>query len=273
MIPVVILTTDDFDATTVDPQSVVLGPGAATESHGRGHIEDVENDGDLDLVLHFNTQHTGILCGDTFAFLTGETFDGQLIQGSDSINTVGCIAHDLAITKIKAPKKVTLTDEKPERTKRVKVQIQNRSQHDEVIEDMAMLGDLVSLAVESLGTCPAPIAVLHSGKHQKQLPLTLKPKKKLNVVFDVTFNCANDPAKSSKEDLGHEDYRYTATVGHSALDGVTDDHPVDDVCPRSVTPPFEIDPNPDGKIKDKGCGKKEPDKTRGADVLTDVEVK
>jgi len=60
VIPVAILTTStaqgeplDFDATTVDPLSVTFGPDGATEAHERGHIEDVDGDGDVDLVLHF----------------------------------------------------------------------------------------------------------------------------------------------------------------------------------------------------------------------------
>lgn len=90
VIPVAILTTDAFDATTVNPLSVALGPDGATESHGRGHIEDVDSDGDLDLVLHFLTRDTGIQCGDASVSLTGSTFGGQMFEGSDSINTVGC---------------------------------------------------------------------------------------------------------------------------------------------------------------------------------------
>jgi hypothetical protein len=90
VIPVAILTTPAFDATTVDPLSVKFGPAGATETHGKGHIEDVDGDGDPDLVLHFNTQQTGIQCGDTSASLTGKTFGGQAITGTDAIQTVGC---------------------------------------------------------------------------------------------------------------------------------------------------------------------------------------
>ncbi len=90
LIPVAVLTTDTFDALTISPSSVQFGPDGATIAHGSGHLEDVDNDGDVDLVLHFGTQETGIQCGDTEASLTGETFDGQAIQGSDSVVTVGC---------------------------------------------------------------------------------------------------------------------------------------------------------------------------------------
>jgi len=90
VIPVAILTTDTFDATQVDPLTVAFGPIGASESHGRSHIKDVDGDGDMDLVLHFNTQDTGIQCGDTDASLTGETFGGEPIAGIDSIRTVPC---------------------------------------------------------------------------------------------------------------------------------------------------------------------------------------
>jgi hypothetical protein len=88
--PVAILTTDDFDATTVDPLTVEFGPNGATEALNTGYIEDADGDGDLDLVLHFNTQETGIQCGDTSTTLTGETYDGRRIEGSDTIKTIGC---------------------------------------------------------------------------------------------------------------------------------------------------------------------------------------
>lgn len=90
MIPVAILSTNTFDATTVDPASVKFGPAGAGETHGRAHKEDVNRDGKADLVVHFRTQDTGIVCGITSVSLTGITFSGQTIKGSASIRTVGC---------------------------------------------------------------------------------------------------------------------------------------------------------------------------------------
>jgi hypothetical protein len=90
VIPVAILTTDTFDATTVDPSTVQFGPDGASFGHKSVHFEDVDDDGDLDLLLHFRTQETGIACGDHKARLIGVTFDGQPIMGTDTVKTVGC---------------------------------------------------------------------------------------------------------------------------------------------------------------------------------------
>jgi len=85
-IPVAILTNKTFDATTVDPATVRFGPDNATVVHSA--VEDVDHDGDLDMILHFKTQETGIEPGDTEAALTGETYDGISIEGTDTIRTV-----------------------------------------------------------------------------------------------------------------------------------------------------------------------------------------
>jgi len=97
VIPVAILTTSmaagesvDFDATTVDPTTVLFGATGSEAAPVQSALEDVDLDGDTDMILHFDTQDTGIVCGDTSASLTGETFSGQAIEGSDSIKTVGC---------------------------------------------------------------------------------------------------------------------------------------------------------------------------------------
>jgi hypothetical protein len=90
VIPVAILTTATFDATTVDPTTVFFGKTGTEAAPVHFAFEDVDQDGDTDMILHFNTQDTGIQCGDTSASLTGETFSGQALEGSDSIKTVGC---------------------------------------------------------------------------------------------------------------------------------------------------------------------------------------
>jgi hypothetical protein len=97
VITVAIITTEDFDATSVDHSTVRLGRigTEAAETHGnresgetRRHEEDADGDGDIDLVFHFRFGDTGIQCGDVEAALTGRTFDGQAIEGRAAIRTV-----------------------------------------------------------------------------------------------------------------------------------------------------------------------------------------
>jgi hypothetical protein len=90
LIPVAVLSTDTFDALTISPSTAQFGPDQANIAHSSGHLEDVDGDGDLDLLLHFAFQDTGIQCGDTEVSLSGKTFDGYAIHGSDSVSTVAC---------------------------------------------------------------------------------------------------------------------------------------------------------------------------------------
>lgn len=90
VIPVAILGSDTFDVSGIDVTTLVFGPGGAPIAHLNGHLQDVNYDGIMDLVTHYRTRDTGIACGDESVTLTGETLDGQPIQGSDSIQTVGC---------------------------------------------------------------------------------------------------------------------------------------------------------------------------------------
>jgi len=51
-------------------------------------VEDVDSDGDLDMILHFPTQETGLTFSDTEATLTGQTTDGTYISGTDVVRLV-----------------------------------------------------------------------------------------------------------------------------------------------------------------------------------------
>ena len=72
------------------PTTVLFGATGTEAAPVHSTLEDVDGDGDTDMILHFNTQDTGIQRGDTQATLTGETVSGQAITGSDSIKMVGC---------------------------------------------------------------------------------------------------------------------------------------------------------------------------------------
>ena len=89
VIPLAVLGSADFDATQVFPTTALFGPDGASPAHN-GHLEDVNDDGFMDMVLHFKTQKTGIDCGDTEATLVGQIMDGTLITGTDAVKTVGC---------------------------------------------------------------------------------------------------------------------------------------------------------------------------------------
>ena len=90
VLPVAILTTDDFDTANVDPGTVVFGSigpesGATPVKYA---LEDVDGDGDIDMILHFRTQDTDIQAGDTSASLVGKTINSQYFEATDSVRTV-----------------------------------------------------------------------------------------------------------------------------------------------------------------------------------------
>ena len=88
VIPVAILSTPSFDALEVDPSTILFGPGYAMIAHKNPHVADVNEDGLMDLLVHFRTQEAGIHVGDAEACLTATLFDGTDVQGCDHITTV-----------------------------------------------------------------------------------------------------------------------------------------------------------------------------------------
>jgi hypothetical protein len=84
VVPVAVLTTCDFDASTVDPSTVWFAGAQPV----RWAMEDVDCDGDVDILFHFNTQELALDQYSTEATLTGTAGSGQPIQGTDAVNIV-----------------------------------------------------------------------------------------------------------------------------------------------------------------------------------------
>ena len=87
-VPVAILSSSTFDATKIDPLSVMMA-SASVKLKGQGTpmsaFEDVNGDGLRDLVVHVTTQALQLSQADTKTVLTGRTVDGLAIRGTDSI--------------------------------------------------------------------------------------------------------------------------------------------------------------------------------------------
>jgi hypothetical protein len=95
-LPVAILSTPGFDAATVDPSTVTLA-GAPVKMKKRNRpmasLEDVNQDGYRDLVVHIDTKKLGLEKDSTVAYLKGKTIgetpaDSRNIKGVDTVKIV-----------------------------------------------------------------------------------------------------------------------------------------------------------------------------------------
>jgi len=89
VVPVAILGSDTLDVTTVDYENIEFGPYGAMPVHVG--LEDVNDDGFIDLVLHYVQKETGIVKGDVEACISGDILGetGQPFSGCDAIKTPG----------------------------------------------------------------------------------------------------------------------------------------------------------------------------------------
>lgn len=90
LITVAVLSTEDMDATTVRTRVARFGPAGAAIAHKSGHFEDVNLDGLMDLVMHFNVDQSGIECGAESAELRSSNEVGLSVRGADGVRTVAC---------------------------------------------------------------------------------------------------------------------------------------------------------------------------------------
>lgn len=86
-IPVGVISSEDFDATTLAPSTVMFA-GAAPLPIGQSP-EDINGDGLMDMVFHFAVQDTDLEPGDTSACLSGVTYGGQMYLDCDSVKVLG----------------------------------------------------------------------------------------------------------------------------------------------------------------------------------------
>jgi predicted outer membrane repeat protein len=84
VVPVAVLTTVDFYALEIAPASCVF----ANAQPLRWTMEDVDRDGDLDMLFFFKTQELNLNSDSTEGELTGLTENGVKIEGSDFVNIV-----------------------------------------------------------------------------------------------------------------------------------------------------------------------------------------
>lgn len=90
VVPVAILGRHDFDTAEVDATTVIF-LGAKPNRYS---YEDVDSDGYIDIVLMFKTQDLdfGLLVDEDgkypYAYLTGETFFGDDIEGKDTVRLI-----------------------------------------------------------------------------------------------------------------------------------------------------------------------------------------
>jgi hypothetical protein len=88
LLPAAVLSSDTFDATEVDPDTLALAGAPVAHEHG-SHIEDVNEDGLPDLVVHFDVQELdGDQLADGYLVITGITYGGVPILGGDTVTLV-----------------------------------------------------------------------------------------------------------------------------------------------------------------------------------------
>jgi hypothetical protein len=148
----------------------------------------------------------------------------------------GAGGHDFAVTRLKTPRRVSLSAARPVVTKKGTVQIRNVGTSEETIADANALAALLDLAITPASeACAAPVVELLPPK--KGFPVVVRPRKKLKVAFLVHWDCVGL-------------FETTLTVSLPE-----DSDASNDVCPR----PREGD--------DRGCGRRPLGSVLGTDVI------
>lgn len=97
-VSVAVIGSDQFDVRTVDPSTARFGPGLATPIHTftvdspTDHVRDVNADGVLDMMFHFDKTAAGLYdlaVGQSWLLeLTAVTVDGATIAGGEVVKLI-----------------------------------------------------------------------------------------------------------------------------------------------------------------------------------------
>ena len=68
--------------------AAVLAERDCTLAQKKGHLQDVDRDGDIDLLLLFDVTETGIDLGDTRACMIGRTLGNVGVYGCENVSTI-----------------------------------------------------------------------------------------------------------------------------------------------------------------------------------------
>ena len=84
VVPVAVLTTGEFDAAMVDPATALFAGAEPV----RWKLQDVDDDGDDDLLFHFRTQELELDQDSTEAMLTAQLLTQEEVSGTDAVRIV-----------------------------------------------------------------------------------------------------------------------------------------------------------------------------------------
>jgi hypothetical protein len=90
MVPIAVLSSKDFDATAVDLNSIRAGVTGTEGSMFRSMKEDVDHDGDVDLIILFRVADLALTCDTRGITIKGKTAQGRDFEGTEAVTMSGC---------------------------------------------------------------------------------------------------------------------------------------------------------------------------------------
>lgn len=90
MVPIAVLSSKEFDATSVDLSSIRAGATGVEGTMFRSMKEDVDHDGDVDLMILFRVAELALTCNSKGITVKGKTAQGLDFEGTETVTMSGC---------------------------------------------------------------------------------------------------------------------------------------------------------------------------------------